>query len=650
MSKSKKLAFCVLRYFPYGGVQRDMMGVVNQAISQGYLVDIYCLTWEGRKPIELDSNNQKTNAINVIEVPVLAWSNHARAKKFAAKLKQIFNQKSYYRIISFNRLPYTDVCFIGDHCFLEHLKNKNSRFAKYLPRYKNYSDLEKGVFESNSQVVLITDAERKVYEKYFPEKKNNIHLIAPWVQEKILPEEQAEKLRITYREKFNIQQNQFLLLFMASQFQAKGLDRALLAVSSLPEDLKSQVKILVAGAGKKDFCIAKIKEYSIENQAIYLGPRDDAQALMCAADIFIHPARVELAGKVLLEAIINNLAVLTTEACGCAPYIIEAKSGEVISGRFTQEKLNQALVSMLSQERLSQYRAHANNYQHKTSFANFPQLFMNIIESAPGMGAESFYIGAQLQGEIPNKKTACLDKMFSLSGKIYREVKERKTMAVELNNQHYFIKLHNGVGWQEIFKNLIFFRLPVVSAKQEVTAIRALEKLNIKTLTIAAYAEQGINPAKRKSFLLTHKIDYQLTLEDLAIEWQKTKPNFKFKRAIIKRVAEIARTMHQNNINHRDFYICHFLLNKKTDHDFDLILIDLHRALVHKNKLPTRWLIKDLAGLYFSSMGAGLSQKDYFYFLTRYCQCDLKTFNQQYAHIWKEITSKALKLYAKNNS
>ena len=46
--------------------------------------------------------------------------------------------------------------------------------------------------------------------------------------------------------------------------------------------------------------------------------------------------------------------------------------------------------------------------------------------------------------------------LANMTGKIYRQVKGRKTFQFEFNNKKYFAKLHTGVGWLEIAKNMFF--------------------------------------------------------------------------------------------------------------------------------------------------------------------------------------------------
>ena len=83
--------------------------------------------------------------------------------------------------------------------------------------------------------------------------------------------------------------------------------------------------------------------------------------------------------------------------------------------------------------------------------------------------------------------------------------------------------------------------------------------------------------------------------------------------------------MHRGGVNHRDFYLCHFLLHLPLDTPTPrLSLIDLHRAQVRK-QVPQRWRDKDLAALYFSALDIGLTRRDRLRFLRTYFDRPLRT-------------------------
>ena len=85
--------------------------------------------------------------------------------------------------------------------------------------------------------------------------------------------------------------------------------------------------------------------------------------------------------------------------------------------------------------------------------------------------------------------------------------------------------------------------------------------------------------------------------------------------------------MHGAGVNHRDCYLCHFLLDLplfENNQQIKLSVIDLHRAQTRK-KVPIRWRDKDLIGLYFSSTNIGLNQRDIWRFLRNYFNKPIKT-------------------------
>jgi len=227
------------------------------------------------------------------------------------------------------------------------------------------------------------------------------------------------------------------------------------------------------------------------------------------------------------------------------------------------------------------------------------------------------------------KNTDPFIKAFNIHGTVYRELEARKTTCFEFNNKSYFIKAHQGIGWKAIFENLIRLRKPVLGAKDEWKAIDRLNCLGIKTMTVIAYGERGKNPAQRQSFIITENLINTISLEDLCSDWNNSPPAFFVKYILIKEIANISNTLHNNGVNHRDYYLCHFLIKKDSIDNIVnsksaiLFLIDLHRCQI-RSKTPARWIIKDIAGLWFSALHSGLTKKDLFRFLIFYTKKPLR--------------------------
>ena len=237
----------------------------------------------------------------------------------------------------------------------------------------------------------------------------------------------------------------------------------------------------------------------------------------------------------------------------------------------------------------------------------------------------------------------------ALQGEVFRELEARRTLRTVVDGQGYFVKIHRGIGWREIAKNLVSLRWPVLGARNEWRAIRRLAELGVDSMHGIAFGQRGANPATQCSFIVTDELAPTISLEDYCRSWRVSPPSPSLKRALIARVAEMARRMHAGGVNHRDFYICHFLLHldrEPTPEDFKLSVIDLHRAQV-RPVTPRRWRDKDLASLYFSALDIGLTRRDCWRFLRIYFGAPLRETLIRERSLLLQLAAEARRLHAR---
>lgn len=263
---------------------------------------------------------------------------------------------------------------------------------------------------------------------------------------------------------------------------------------------------------------------------------------------------------------------------------------------------------------------------------------------------QTLYLREDLQAAWQDKDI--FDLLKTLPGEVFRDKEGRRTLRFELNGHSYFLKYHAGVGWGEIVKNLLQFRKPIIGARNEWQAIQRLHELGIGTMQLAGYGEMGWNPAHRRSFVITDDLSGTMNLEYLGAQWQQTSPSFKTKQALIEKLAVVSRTMHEAGLNHRDYYLCHFLLDEsfaETNQfslETELFLIDLHRT-EQRRKVPVRWLIKDLGSLYFSAFEVSLTRRDRYRFMMHYSGLSLRQVLSQQGRFWQKVEQRAQQLLHK---
>ncbi len=237
------------------------------------------------------------------------------------------------------------------------------------------------------------------------------------------------------------------------------------------------------------------------------------------------------------------------------------------------------------------------------------------------------------------------DRIQGITGEIVKAKDNRRVVRFEVNGEVFFLKHHRGVGYREILKNLLRFKRPVLGARGEWTAIQRLDELGLRTTTLVAYGERGFNPANRESFTITRELRDTITLEKLCQTWPDSPPAYVFRKTLIERVAQLARAFHTQGMNHRDFYLCHILLDVGAGLDQTkpctgmLYLVDLHRMQI-RARLPQRWRVKDIGSLYFSTLDIGLNERDLIRFARGYFAQPVDVSIRDNRSFWRAVAAR----------
>ena len=652
-----KLAFCLFKYFPYSGLSRDFLRVLQECHRRGHELHVYVSEWQGERPKGIE--------INVLTVLPLA--NHTQNASFYNQFKQKVTLNDFDAVIGFNKMPGLDIYYGADYCYIARAVPRYGNLYRFTPRYHNFYSFERAVFDirSSTTILSLSEREKGVYQQHYGTPENRFELLPPTLDIGRKLSKPAAEVRQSKRQELEISADDNLLLFIGSGFKTKGLDRAIEAVGSLPDELRNKTRLLVIGQDSEQTFRRLVSKLGLSAQVRFMGGRDDILEIMTAGDLLIHPAYSETAGTVLIEAIAAGLPVLATDVCGFAPHISKADAGVVLRSPFEQKELDEKLAQMMQSEERKRWHDNGIAYGKNPTLYRMPQTAADLIEKwvenkhkragehkTHEVDDAHMYIRRDLEnafGEGP-----AFERIMSVKGEEVRKAPGRRTVRFDLDNKSFYLKTHTGVGWQEILKNLLYFRLPVIGAFNEWHGIHHLTRLGIKTLTAAGYGTLGGNPAKRRSFILTDEITDTVSLEELCKEWSVSPPStpaeIRFKRWLITRTAQIARDIHNSGANHRDFYLCHFLLKRGyTDGVLDtdkcqLYVIDLHRMQIRK-RTPTRWVVKDIAGLYFSSKDIGLTSRDLFRFVKIYRSATLRDALLSDQLFWRRVKRRGDNLY-----
>jgi len=244
------------------------------------------------------------------------------------------------------------------------------------------------------------------------------------------------------------------------------------------------------------------------------------------------------------------------------------------------------------------------------------------------------------------------ERLLDMPGKVHRAFRNRRTVEFEAGGKRYFIKAHRGCGWGEVIKEWLQGRHPINSARNEWEAIERLHQLGIPTMTLAGKGLRGRSPAGLESFVITEALEGMVSLEDLVRDWGGLKgpARQRLQDALVDRLAVLARRFHDGGLNHRDFYLCHFLVRDREwtawrpGDVLDLHVIDLHRVQC-RDKVPERWVIKDLGALLCSSFDWGVRRRDLARFVRGYAGKPWRGMNASEKTFWRSVWRRAYSLF-----
>lgn len=176
-----RIAFAVLKYFPFGGLERDMLRMAESAAERGHRVVIHTSKWEDDAPLPEN--------IEVRLFPLKNIANHRRMQEFEQKFEQAVKESVFDVKVAFNRIGGCDFYFAADNCYAVEMPKKHSKWVlSLLPRYRAFLLQERKVFpQSPPHVFFILRRSERGFHPQLWNAGGTFSLSAPRHQWKMRP-------------------------------------------------------------------------------------------------------------------------------------------------------------------------------------------------------------------------------------------------------------------------------------------------------------------------------------------------------------------------------------------------------------------------------------------------------------------------------
>ena len=232
------IAFCLFKYFPFGGLQTDFLAIAKKCQQRGHNIEVYTRSWQGDIP----------EGFNINIIKASAFTNIGKDVAYVQRLKRCLPQKSL--IVGFNKMPNLDVYFAADSCYAARVKNVSHWKKKVSRRHREKLRLEANLFHlSQTHIMFIAPQQLRDFQKFYSVEQKN--LLPPGISSHLMNHHRQKKNKQQFLSELGVNEDTFLILMVGSGFSTKGVDRSLKALRSLPENLRNKTHLAIAGKGKE---------------------------------------------------------------------------------------------------------------------------------------------------------------------------------------------------------------------------------------------------------------------------------------------------------------------------------------------------------------------------------------------------------------
>ena len=380
-NQKRTLAFCLFQYFPYGGLERDMLRLALACRARGYEIDVYTTSWRGEVPESLRLHVHRPGGL----------TNHGRMRAYHAWVARQLVENPPACVVGFQKMPGLDVYYAADVCYQAKALEEHGPLYRLLPRYRQYQAFEEAVFGrgSRTHILMISKIQETLYVQHYGTPDDRIHRMPPNLPRDRVAGPDAPQIRRACRQALGLGEGDRLVLQLGSDFRRKGLDRSILALAALPKSLLATTWLYVAGDSAQRPYARLARRLGVTDHVVFLGPRDDVPRILVAADLLVHPAYHENTGTVLLEALASGLAVAVTGVCGYAHYVEQAQAGWVLPEPFDQNLFNRTVQGALERHDLNEVGRRGADFARREDLYGMVDAAVEVIDAVAARNPKS---------------------------------------------------------------------------------------------------------------------------------------------------------------------------------------------------------------------------------------------------------------------
>jgi UDP-glucose:(heptosyl)LPS alpha-1,3-glucosyltransferase len=299
-------------------------------VAAGHEVHLLCEGWES-----------PPTGVTVHPQPVRGGRS-VRPVAFAQAVESALNQQTFDCVFSLERTLRQDVYRAGDGvhrewlaCRRQHAPWWRRPFIGLGAFHRNLCALEAQTFDParTGRVIVNSRMVGQEIERYFQYPADRMHL----VRNGVVTARYLGVDRDAARRRFGLLPGEFVLLFVGSGWERKGLPQLVRAMRH-PLLQSRPVRLLVVGKGRLR---------NAPPNVTFTGPVREVEQAYAAADLLAFLPLYEPSANVIAEALVAGLPVVTSARNGAAEWLRPGIDGEVVTNPEATDEVARILAAWI---------------------------------------------------------------------------------------------------------------------------------------------------------------------------------------------------------------------------------------------------------------------------------------------------------------
>lgn len=346
-----EIALCHDKVFPArGGCETYIADLARRLVADGHGAHLYATDWDADAlPARL-----QTHRLRVPPGPrsLRPWS-------FSAVCRKALRATPQRVSVAFGKVAGVDVLYPQGGLHAASFEHNLGKFRSPLARaaaravkafdlaHRSYAWFEQRQYLGSRRplAVAISDMVQAHFWQYYRLPPDEIPVVRAAIDPARFRETDRLKRRAEWRQGWEIGPDETVGLFVAMNYELKGIRPLLRALAWLPR--QHPFRLLVVGQSKTGPYERLASRLGVAPRVRFAGPCRDIRNCYFAADFLVHPTFYDPCSLVVLEALACGLPVITSRFNGAAELMTHGREGYIMADPHRHEELAAFMAQLL---------------------------------------------------------------------------------------------------------------------------------------------------------------------------------------------------------------------------------------------------------------------------------------------------------------